>query len=74
MDIEKKRAIVQAAWLDWLSQLLNCRNDAALCRRLGVAPPQVSKVRHGRLPVGAAMLLAAHRATNMPVMLLEARL
>lgn len=36
------------------------KNDAALSRLLGVAPPVVSKVRHQRLPIGLSLLVRIH--------------
>ena len=38
----------QAPLLDFLIEHLAVKNDAALCRRLDVAPPIVSKLRSGR--------------------------
>jgi len=38
--------------LDTLIERLRLKNDAALSRALEVAPPVISKIRHGRLPVG----------------------
>lgn len=43
------------------------RNDAALARMLGVAPPVVSKIRHQKLPVGASMILKFHELLGMSV-------
>jgi plasmid maintenance system antidote protein VapI len=35
-------------------------NDAALSRALEVAPPVISKHRHGRIPVGPTMILKVY--------------
>jgi transcriptional regulator with XRE-family HTH domain len=43
------------------------KNDAGLARALGVAPPAISKIRHGKLTVGAALILAIHETFAMPV-------
>jgi hypothetical protein len=43
------------------------KNDAALSRALDFAPPVVSKVRNGVLPVGPGFLLRAHEVLNVPV-------
>lgn len=53
--------------LDALVEKLNLKNDAALCRRLEVAPPVISKIRHGRLPVGASMLIRMHEETGLTI-------
>lgn len=55
------------AFLDFVSQSLKLKNDAALSRLLHVAPPQISKIRHGRLPVGPSIILKAHAATGISV-------
>lgn len=46
---------------------LELKNDAALSRVLEVAPPVLSKVRHGRLPVGASLLIRMHEVTNLSI-------
>lgn len=51
------------ALLDLAREMLKAKNDAALCRALGVAPPVISKVRHARLDVGPALVIKIHEAT-----------
>ena len=46
---------------------MSLKNDAALSRFLQVAPPVISKIRHGLLPVGASMLLNLHEKTNISI-------
>jgi hypothetical protein len=46
---------------------LRVKNDAALSRKLEVGPPVISKVRHGRLPVGAALLIRIHEVTGLGI-------
>ncbi len=53
--------------LDTLAERLGAKNDAALSRALEVAPPVLSKIRHGRLPVGATILLRMHEASAIPI-------
>ena len=53
--------------LDALTKKLGLKNDAALCRTLGVQPPVLSKLRHGKLPVGATILCKASEATDLNV-------
>jgi len=53
---------------DTLIARMKLKNDAALCRFLSVAPPIVSKIRHGRLPVGASMLIRMHEETNVSIL------
>ncbi len=65
-------AHTQHRLLDAVAQQLGAKNDAALSRLLGVAPPQLSKIRRGRLPVGATMLLRLHEMTDMSIRELRA--
>src|SRR5690349_21830015 len=51
--------------LDTLIEKLNVKNDAALSRALEVAPPVLSKIRHRRLPIGAALLVRMHDVTDL---------
>ncbi|MES2787640.1 MAG: helix-turn-helix transcriptional regulator [Pseudomonadota bacterium] len=64
MAIQKGNA---SALLDVLNSRYGMKNDAALSRQLGVAPPVISKLRHGRLPVGAVFVLKIHDAFDMPI-------
>lgn len=53
--------------LDALRDRLKVKNDAALSRTLEVAPPVISKIRHRRLPVGAALLIRIHEVTGLNI-------
>lgn len=53
--------------LDALIERMNLKNDAALSRALEVAPPLISKLRHGRLPVGAFILIRMHEVTKLSI-------
>jgi hypothetical protein len=53
--------------LDTLIEKLQLKNDAALSRRLEVAPPVISKIRHRRLPVGASLLVRMHEVSEMGI-------
>jgi plasmid maintenance system antidote protein VapI len=41
--------------------------DAALANAINVAPPVLSKVRKGKLPVGPSLILRLHETFDMPV-------
>ncbi|WP_219117101.1 hypothetical protein [Janthinobacterium sp. UMAB-56] len=58
--------------LDTLMEKLGLKNDAALALTLEVAPPVISKIRHGRLPIGATILIRAHEATDIAIRELKA--
>lgn len=53
--------------LDMIISKLALKNDSALCRCLRIAPPVISKIRHGSLPVGATMLLRLHEESGMSI-------
>jgi hypothetical protein len=53
--------------LNTIIERLKLKNDAALSRMLEVAPPVISKIRHGRLPVGASLLIRMHEETGMNI-------
>lgn len=53
--------------LDNLSEKLNVKNDSRLAKALKATPPTLSKIRHGRLPVGAPIIVKASLATGMNV-------
>lgn len=52
---------------DVMMQRLALKNDAALARLLEVAPPVISKIRHGVLPFGASMVIKVHETTDWPI-------
>ena len=58
--------------LDAVMTKLGLKNDAALARTLEVAPPVISKIRHGRLPVGATLLIRMHEVTDIAIRELKA--
>lgn len=54
-------------FIDQLATRLKAKNDAALCRQLGISPPLISKIRHKRLPIGASLLIRAHEVTGLAI-------
>jgi hypothetical protein len=50
----------------------NCKNDAELSRALKIDPGALSRMRHGKLKVGAVLILRIHKLTNIPVVDIEA--
>ncbi|HWW99520.1 hypothetical protein [Collimonas sp.] len=54
-----------AYMLDVVLDQQNLRNDAALARALKVAPPVISKIRNGVLPLGSSVLVRLHEFTRM---------
>lgn len=43
------------------------KNDAALSFFLHVAPPVISKMRHGKLPMGPSMMLRLHELGGLEI-------
>jgi plasmid maintenance system antidote protein VapI len=57
----------QGALIDYLVERLNLKNDAALAKEVGLAPPTISKLRHGVLPVSPFILIQLHDKTGMSI-------
>ena len=53
--------------LDVLRDKLKLKNDAALARTLGMAPPNLSKIRHRQLAIGATMLVRMHEESGLSI-------
>jgi len=53
--------------LDTIIKSQQLKNDAALARWLDITAPQISKLRHGRMPLGATVILSIHEAFDMPI-------
>ncbi len=51
--------------LDWARWHLQARSDSALARRLGVPASTLSHIRHGRLPIGPALLVRLLAETDI---------
>lgn len=50
--------------LDWCRWALHLPSDRALAALLDVAPPTLSKVRHGTLPIGPSLMVRLLEATD----------
>jgi len=46
---------------------LRLKNDAALARELETPPPVLSKLRHGRMTLGATLLVRMHEVSQIPI-------
>jgi hypothetical protein len=66
-NIEQDKSTGPNALLDHLRELAGLKNDAALARKLEVAPPVISKLRHYKLPLGDSLLLNMHETFGVPV-------
>ncbi|SDX06883.1 hypothetical protein SAMN04515617_10152 [Collimonas sp. OK242] len=53
--------------LDAVTTKLELKNDAALSRCLKVRPPVISKIRHGRISVGASLLITMHETCDLSI-------
>jgi plasmid maintenance system antidote protein VapI len=53
-------------------EVLDLKNDRHLAATVGVAPPVISKIRHGHLKVGAVLILRIHKLTRISVEDIEA--
>lgn len=61
----QKKSNGMATLLDTLKGMLNEKTDAALARRLEIAPPVVSRLRSGKLPLGPIVLLSMHEESGL---------
>lgn len=55
------------ALFDKMIAFLQLKNDAALSREMVCAPPVISKMRHGHLPIGAVYIIRIHELTAWPI-------
>lgn len=46
---------------------LNLKNNAELSRVIGVRAPLISKLRHGKTPISAALLIEFHEKTGISI-------
>jgi plasmid maintenance system antidote protein VapI len=70
--IKPHRRVKPHRLLDALIEKMNLENDTALAKMLGVNPPTISKLRNGKLPIGASMLIRMHETTDIPIRELRA--
>lgn len=66
MDVNKT-GFNENRLLDSVRQLLGVKNDAALARALQVAPPVISKIRHGKAGISGDMLIRMHEETALSI-------
>lgn len=52
---------------DVIISKMNLKNDAALGRLLRLNAPAVSKIRNGRMPLGASIIIRVHEETGMSI-------
>ena len=67
MTQEKKAVFDPNALFDTIIKESQLKNDAALARSLGVAPPTISNMRRQRLQVGPSMILSILEHHHMPL-------
>lgn len=58
---------VSGTLFDNLIADFSLKNDAALAKFLDVAPPMISKTRHGKLLVGPTMIINIHERTGWTI-------
>lgn len=56
---------------DEIMNKFSLKNDAALAEMLYVRAPVISKIRHGKMPVGASLIIKAHEATGWSIQTLK---
>jgi hypothetical protein len=53
--------------LDAIIETVGLKNDAALSRALAVEAPVISKIRHGKLPIGGILLIRMHEISQLSI-------
>lgn len=53
--------------IDKLSGDLNCKNDAALAKRLQIPGSVISRLRHKKIAISAQILLRIHENTDLSI-------
>ncbi|QNB08363.1 hypothetical protein G5S34_17460 [Herbaspirillum frisingense] len=61
-----------AILIDQVIAHLGLKNDAALARHLGIAPPTISKIRNGLIPMSAAVMARLSEDTGWPTKQIKA--
>jgi len=59
-------------FINKINLILGCKNDRQMCLKLGIAPDRVSRIRHYKIPVGAALLTRLHEVTGLKIKHLRA--
>ncbi len=54
-------------FLDRLIAHLQVKNDRQLSIAMGTTAPAISKIRHGTLPIGPAIIITAHEVTGLSI-------
>jgi hypothetical protein len=62
------------SFTDWACDILECKNDAALARKLDMSPVILSKIRHRKIGPTAPMLIALHEETGLHIRDIKARM
>ena len=61
-----------ATLFDQVINTLVLKNDAGLAREMDVAAPVISKIRNGRLPLSAPLMVRISEATGWPTRQIKA--
>jgi len=67
MTHTKKQTGSGAKLIEFLITQFKRKNDAHISRDLMVAPPVISKIRNGHLPIGDSFVLAIHERYGVDV-------
>jgi len=57
-----------------MRRMVGAKNNAELSRILGFAPPVISKVNHGTIPIGPPLIVSLHEETGLGTIEIKARL
>jgi len=73
-DVQKARSVLQRNLLNEFAKYFGLKNDAAIARKLEVAPPVISKWASGILAIGATHIIRMHEMTDWSTTQIKQRL
>lgn len=70
--MEKEHVRQPHKLLDYLLTTYRYKNDSSLANAIGIKRPTLSKIRAGKIGVGASFILAVHDAFDIPIKKIKA--
>jgi len=67
MMVGVPRAGVHTEKVAEMRRMVGAKNNAELSRVLQVPPPVISKINHGKLTIGAAIIISLHEETGISI-------
>lgn len=68
---ESVQVIPSHPLFDKVNDKMKYKYDSQLARMLGVKQPIISKIRHGKAPVSAAIMITIHKKVGLSILEIE---